>query len=887
MATYHLSLKSGKVGNGKTHAEYILREGKYAGSQKAEELVFKSANLPHWCSSAIDFFEKTDIYERINGSAYKEFEIALPNELSHEENQKLVEEFIKNHIGNNKVWAYAIHTKPATFASDQEQIHAHIMFCERIVENGMEKAKGPSTFFKRYNAKNPSKGGYQKDRSLADYKVRSKNVISIRQSWENQINKAYKEKGINERVSCKTISAQRQAAEKIGDMVLAEFFDREPQEHLGPTLSYKTRKLLLEKGIDQENIDNSLDALYNMSPKAFVVIVEKIQKENKKQKMLYKRQLELERMVKEKGLQIRESINQMSWNNNVVAKYIKHLIKDDNYTTYIALIGKLQSLKDEQNKLINARSIANDLRKEFENMAKPRWWQLKYKEKYALARNKVENTIQWLNQAEMEYSSHCQDLADIFHLDYRELIYQNALKNDKFLDVIFNFVKYTINGTKNGTNVRMKLKNYLRTDDIRWKTMTTKEAKDLVEAFKGKINLHQQAYYKKHGIEYNENTTYEEAKVVIDNGKPTEKQLKYAATFMPAETLENLTNKDLNEAIKAHRQVVSEEGKKEVTNSIFRHAQECGLVKEGETYTNAQWAEDSKTCKPIPALEAYVEYHQLHNDVKYFMDKYPEQYPEKSQALYAMVQQRHEKKMVEKQNAPMDPYQEKFLNNHQISTEGITKWQEAQYLICDRLYKERLVGYQDACMLATNPEIKVPDSYLKAVSNREVLSKEEKESIAKAVNAECNKVRVAERTYRIEIASIPRQNSLTDMARLACKEHLAANNGSYKGAEKAMADILVTSNFTISDYEKENFFKSHKELKDISEVTNAHIIAHNIACVLPDCVGMYSEQFPKILNVVQKSEIAMEKVKLKEAFKEQGRQQGLFEHKKRTTDIEM
>ena len=882
MAIYHLSLKSGKVGNGKTHAEYILREGKYAGSQKAEELVFKSANLPHWCKSAIDFFEKADIYERINGSAYKEFEIALPNELSHEENQKIVEQFIEKHIGNNKVWAYAIHTKPAAFASNQEQIHAHIMFCERIVENGMEKAKRPSNFFKRYNAKNPSKGGYQKDRSLVDYKTRSKNVINIRQSWEDQINEAYKEKGIDERVSCKKISAQRQAAEEIGDMILAEFFDREPQEHLGPTLSYKTRKLLLEKGIDQENIDNTLDALYNMSPKAFVVIVEKIQKENKKQKMLYKRQLELEKMVKEKGLQIRESINQMSWNNNVVAKYIKHLIKDDNYTTYIALIGKLKSLKDEQNKLINARSIANDLRKEFENMAKPRWWQLKYKEKYALARNKLENATQGLNQAEMDYRNHCQDLTDFFHLDYREHIYHNALKNDNFLDVILNIMKCTINLTI----TRMNLKNYLPADDIRWSKMSITEARELADNFMGKMTLLQQNYYKKHNLDFDENTTYDQAKATIANGKPTAKQLKYAATFMAPESLETLTNKNLNEAIEAHRELVAKEGEKEVTNTIFRHAQECGIVKEGETYTNAQWAEDSKTCKPIPALEAYVEYHQLHNDVKYFMDKYPEQYPEKSQALYAMVQQRHEKKMVEKQNAPMNPYQEKFLNNHQISTEGITKWQEAQYLICDRLYKERLVGYQDACMLATNPEIKVPDSYLKAVSNREVLSKEEKEVIAKAVNAECNKVRVAERTYRIEIASIPRQNSLTDMARLACKEHLAANNGSYKGAEKAMADILVTSNFTISDYEKEKFLKSHKELKDISEVTNAHIIAHNIACVLPDCVGMYSEQFPKILNVVQKSEIAMEKVKLKEAFKEQGRQQGLFEHKKRTTDIE-
>lgn len=58
----------------------------------------------------------------------------------------MVNDFVGKHIGNNKVWAYAIHSKPATFDDDEEQIHAHIMFCERVVEDGMTKAKSPSKF---------------------------------------------------------------------------------------------------------------------------------------------------------------------------------------------------------------------------------------------------------------------------------------------------------------------------------------------------------------------------------------------------------------------------------------------------------------------------------------------------------------------------------------------------------------------------------------------------------------------------------------------------------------------------------------------------------------------------------------------------------------------
>lgn len=167
MATYHLSLKNGKVGTAEQHADYILREGRYSGGKRAEELVYKDVNLPRWAMSASAFFACADRYERTNGRAYTEFEIALPNELTHEENKKMVNDFITAHIGNNKVWTYAIHSKPATFDDSQEQIHVHIMICERIVEDGMTKAKSPSKFFKKYNSKNPQNGGYLKDRALS------------------------------------------------------------------------------------------------------------------------------------------------------------------------------------------------------------------------------------------------------------------------------------------------------------------------------------------------------------------------------------------------------------------------------------------------------------------------------------------------------------------------------------------------------------------------------------------------------------------------------------------------------------------------------------------------------------------------------------------------
>lgn len=300
MATYHLSLKNGKVGTAEQHADYILREGRYSGGKRAEELVYKDANLPRWAMSASAFFACADRYERANGRAYTEFEIALPNELTHKENEKLVNDFINTHIGNNKVWAYAIHSKSATFDDSQEQIHAHIMFCERIVEDGMIKAKSPSKFFKRFNSKNSQNGGYQKDRALSGSRTEiANNLKIIRQNWENMINAEYKSHGIDKVVSCKTLKAQRDLAATAGDEDMAEFFNRTPQEHLGPALAYKTKKIIEENGYDQENIDNTLDKIYQMSTKAFGVIIDKIQKARKAAELKYRKQIELERKEKE------------------------------------------------------------------------------------------------------------------------------------------------------------------------------------------------------------------------------------------------------------------------------------------------------------------------------------------------------------------------------------------------------------------------------------------------------------------------------------------------------------------------------------------------------------------------------------------------------------
>lgn len=382
MATYHLSLKNGKTGTAKQHADYILREGRFSSGRRAEELVYKNANLPHWAMSASDFFAHADKYERTNGRAYSEFEIALPNELTHEENQKLVNDFVGKHIGNNKVWAYAIHSKPATFDDDEEQIHAHIMFCERVVEDGMTKAKSPSKFFKRYNGKSPDNSGYKKDERFTSSDARD-SIKKIRQSWEDMVNAEYTSRRINKTVSCKTLKVQRDLAAAAGDNDLADFFDREPQEHLGPALAYKTKKIIEKNGYDQENIDNTLDKIYQMSAKAFGVIIDKIQKARKAAELKYKKQIELERKEKEysekrfaeltmSGEIIRKDFvkllgsvnNQIKYNESAIIRIEKTITPIDQMPSKVLNImtsGRFEKLQKEGEAIISLKTRLKEI----------------------------------------------------------------------------------------------------------------------------------------------------------------------------------------------------------------------------------------------------------------------------------------------------------------------------------------------------------------------------------------------------------------------------------------------------------------------------------------------------------------------------------------------
>jgi hypothetical protein len=217
MASYHLTAKIGKKGKAAAHAAYISREGSYSGRDRYEDLeATASGNMPEWAAhNAAHFWTAADEHERSNGSAYREIEVALPRELTPAQRLELVQEFIEQELGDKHAYQFAIHTPKAALEKN-DQPHAHIMYSERI-RDGI--ARDPEHYFKRYNAKNPEKGGAKKFSGGKRSKELKAELLGLRERWAEVQNKHLEKHGYNDRVDHRSLKDQG--------------IDREPEKHLG------------------------------------------------------------------------------------------------------------------------------------------------------------------------------------------------------------------------------------------------------------------------------------------------------------------------------------------------------------------------------------------------------------------------------------------------------------------------------------------------------------------------------------------------------------------------------------------------------------------------------------------------------------------------------
>ena len=184
MAISMLKVRTGAKGRAKKHYLYIAKDEYY--EKDLDEVVYSvSGNLPSWATGDPKlFFTTADEYERANGTAYREHILSLPRELNHQQRVELVGDWIAQEMGEKYAYQAVIHNKIALDGG--EQPHLHLMFSERLID-GIERT--PEQFFKRYNSKNPSKGGCKKDNTGLKTAERKQLLKQTRERAERMINK--------------------------------------------------------------------------------------------------------------------------------------------------------------------------------------------------------------------------------------------------------------------------------------------------------------------------------------------------------------------------------------------------------------------------------------------------------------------------------------------------------------------------------------------------------------------------------------------------------------------------------------------------------------------------------------------------------------------------
>ena len=152
-------------------------------------------------------------------------EFALPRELNEGDQVELAREFaakLTSAGGERLPYTLAVHRGKG------ENPHAHLMISERA-NDGIERSR--EQWFKRYNSKEPEKGGARK--SMA---TRPKDWLEqTRKDWADHANQALARAGSREKITGASLERQYRDALEAGDEREAARLEyREPGVHIGP-----------------------------------------------------------------------------------------------------------------------------------------------------------------------------------------------------------------------------------------------------------------------------------------------------------------------------------------------------------------------------------------------------------------------------------------------------------------------------------------------------------------------------------------------------------------------------------------------------------------------------------------------------------------------------
>ncbi|MES0864822.1 MobQ family relaxase [Ruegeria sp. SCPT10] len=235
MASYHLSVKTIKRSAGRSStAAAAYRAGERIECQRegrlhdytakrgiAETFILTPENAPSWAQDRSSLWNAAEESEtRRNSVTAREWELALPSEISAEDRSQITRQFAEELVSRYGVAVdVAIHAPHRE--GDQRNHHAHVLTTTRKLE---------------------PEGFTTKTRVLDSAKTGGVEIEQMRGVWAELQNHALERVGEVERVDHRSLEAQREAALERGDALSAEELDRDPELKLGPAANSMERR---------------------------------------------------------------------------------------------------------------------------------------------------------------------------------------------------------------------------------------------------------------------------------------------------------------------------------------------------------------------------------------------------------------------------------------------------------------------------------------------------------------------------------------------------------------------------------------------------------------------------------------------------------------------
>ena len=221
MAIFHMSFSNISAGKGRSAiASAAYRSGEklfddkegrhyfYARSIMPESFILTPKNAPEWASDREQLWNEVEKKDRKSNSRYaKEFNVALPVELSESEQKELLTKYVQeNFVDEGMVADVAIHR------DYPDNPHAHVMLTNRpFNSDGTWGIKSKKQYILDDNGNKTYTGTskYPKSRKIlmVDWDKKEK-IIEWRHNWAVSVNQVLEQKNIPDRISEKSFENQ-------------------------------------------------------------------------------------------------------------------------------------------------------------------------------------------------------------------------------------------------------------------------------------------------------------------------------------------------------------------------------------------------------------------------------------------------------------------------------------------------------------------------------------------------------------------------------------------------------------------------------------------------------------------------------------------------------